>query len=98
MMSNKAILSSCYHQDFLYHHGTFASGGITLLGSAVPHAARKLVDPGHARLLPPVAALLSTVYLRDDIARSASSRIELPTSLLSAPVWAYSLWTTRSNG
>jgi iron complex transport system permease protein len=70
------------------------AGLVGFVGLVVPHAARRLVGPGHRRLLP-VAALLGGGLLvaADAIARSA--RTEVPvgvvTALLGAPVFAFLL-------
>jgi iron complex transport system permease protein len=56
------------------------SGGVGWVGLVVPHLARLLVGPDHARLLP-TAAVLGGIYLlaMDDIARSVTEQ-ELPIS------------------
>lgn len=76
------------------------AGLVGFVGLVVPHAARRLVGPGHRRLLP-VAALLGGGLLvaADAIARSA--RTEVPvgvvTALLGAPVFAFLLRRTPSS-
>ncbi len=75
------------------------AGLVGFVGLVVPHAARRLVGPGHRRLLP-VAALLGGGLLvaADAIARSA--RTEVPvgvvTALLGAPVFAVLLRRTST--
>ncbi|HVY99031.1 MAG TPA: iron ABC transporter permease [Dongiaceae bacterium] len=81
--------------------GIVATSGIVgWVGLVIPHVARALVGPDHARLLP-VAALLGAVYLLlvDDIARTATVA-ELPigiiTALIGVPVFALILRRVQS--
>lgn len=78
------------------------SGGIGWVGLIVPHLARMLVGPDHARLLP-AAALLGGLYLlaMDDLARCAGAQeipIGLLTSVVGTPVFAGLFWKTQSKG
>jgi iron complex transport system permease protein len=72
------------------------SGMIGFVGLFVPHAARRLVGPGH-RVLLAAAALLGGAFLVavDAIARTAAAPAEFPvgvlTSLLGAPAFLYVL-------
>jgi iron complex transport system permease protein len=73
--------------------GIVATSGIVgWVGLVIPHLARALVGPDHARLLP-ASALLGAIYLLlvDDIARTATVA-ELPigiiTALIGVPVFA----------
>ena len=66
------------------------AGVIAFVGLVVPHAARRLVGPAHARLLPASAYLGSLLLLGTDcLARTAAPPNELPlgvlTSLLGVP-------------
>lgn len=65
--------------------GVVATSGIVgWVGLIIPHMARSLVGPDHARLLP-VSALLGAIYLLlvDDIARTATVA-ELPIGIITA--------------
>lgn len=78
------------------------SGGVGFVGLVVPHLARMLVGPEHARLLP-AAALLGGSYLlaMDDIARSIAPEeipIGLLTSMVGMPVFAYLFWRMQGRG
>lgn len=72
------------------------TGGIAFVGLVVPHLARLLVGPAHARLLP-LAAMLGAVLLvgSDLICRALPAETNLPlgvvTSLLGAPYFLYLL-------
>jgi iron complex transport system permease protein len=78
------------------------SGGVAWVGLIIPHLARAIVGPDHARLMP-TAALLGGFYLLgiDDVARSLTEQ-ELPigflTGVIGAPVFAFLFWRTRSRG
>jgi iron complex transport system permease protein len=78
------------------------SGGVGWVGLIVPHIARLMVGPDHARLLP-TSALLGGIYLlcMDDIARSATGQ-EIPvgflTSIVGTPVFAFLFWRLRGRG
>ncbi|GLK77702.1 iron ABC transporter permease [Methylopila jiangsuensis] len=73
------------------------SGLIAFVGLIAPHAARRLVGPRHARILP-VAALIGAVIVMaaDLTGRIALSPLQLPagvlTALIGAPVFAALLW------
>ena len=78
------------------------SGAIGWIGLIVPHWARFLVGPDHARVLP-VAALIGAIYLLlvDDIARvltDAEIPIGFLTSIVGAPIFAALFWRTQSQG
>lgn len=78
------------------------SGGIGWVGLIVPHIARLLVGPDHARLLP-ASALLGGLYVLglDDLARTLGSHeipIGLLTGLIGAPVFAYLFWRYEARG
>jgi len=79
-----------------------ASGGVGWIGLVIPHLARFMVGPEHARLLP-VSALLGGLYLlaMDDLSRSAAATeipIGLLTSALGAPAFALLVWRTQRQG
>lgn len=81
--------------------GVVATSGIVgWVGLVIPHLARGLVGPDHARLLP-VSALLGAIYLLfvDNIARTATVA-ELPigiiTALIGVPVFALILRRIQS--
>jgi iron complex transport system permease protein len=76
------------------------SGIIGWVGLVIPHLARGLVGPDHARLLP-VSALLGAIYLLmvDDIARTATVAevpIGIITALVGVPVFALILRRIQS--
>ncbi|WP_280355686.1 FecCD family ABC transporter permease [Nocardia otitidiscaviarum] len=77
-----------------------AAGAIGFVGLVLPHAARFLVGPGHARLLP-VTVLLGAVFMvwADTLARSAFGAREVPvgvvTALLGVPAFAILLARRR---
>jgi iron complex transport system permease protein len=77
-----------------------AAGAIGFVGLVLPHAARALVGPGHARLLP-VTALCGAVFLVwiDTAARTVIDPQEVPvgvmTSLVGVPAFVYVLHRTR---
>ncbi|WP_149181637.1 iron ABC transporter permease [Streptomyces sp. TRM49041] len=79
-----------------------ASGAIGFVGLVLPHAARALVGPGHARLLP-AAALGGAVFLVciDTVARTVIEPQEVPvgvmTSLVGVPAFVLVLYRTRRN-
>lgn len=78
------------------------SGGVGFVGLVVPHLARMIVGPEHARLLP-ASALLGGIYLlaMDDIARSVTAQeipIGLLTSMVGMPVFAYLFWKMQGKG
>lgn len=76
-------------------------GVVAFVGLLVPHAARRLVGPGHAALLP-AAALLggAFVVVSDVLARTALPPNELPltvvTSLLGTPAFLLLLRSLRA--
>ncbi|MFI9208472.1 FecCD family ABC transporter permease [Streptomyces sp. NPDC053253] len=77
-----------------------AAGAIGFVGLVLPHAARALVGPGHARLLP-VTALAGAVFLvwADTLARTVLDPQEVPvgvvTSLIGVPAFVLVLYRTR---
>ncbi|MGW1786530.1 FecCD family ABC transporter permease [Streptomyces sp. NPDC002143] len=77
-----------------------AAGAIGFVGLVLPHAARALVGPGHARLLP-VSALAGAVFLvwADTLARTVLDPQEVPvgvvTSLVGVPAFVLVLYRTR---
>jgi iron complex transport system permease protein len=78
------------------------SGGVGWVGLIVPHVARMLAGPEHARLMP-VSAFLGGFYLlaMDDLARSATGQeipIGLLTAVVGAPVFAIMFWRLQSKG
>ena len=78
------------------------SGGVGWVGLIVPHLARMLVGPDHARLLP-TSAFLGGIYLlaMDDAVRSVSGQeipIGLVTSFVGTPIFAVLFWKTQSKG
>nr|WP_229859507.1 iron chelate uptake ABC transporter family permease subunit [Streptomyces poonensis] len=80
-----------------------SAGAIGFVGLVLPHAARALVGPGHARLLP-VAALAGAVFLVwvDTLARTVLDPQEVPvgvvTSLIGVPAFVLVLYRTRRAG
>ncbi|WP_306320246.1 MULTISPECIES: iron ABC transporter permease [unclassified Streptomyces] len=78
-----------------------AAGAIGFVGLVLPHAARALVGPGHARLLP-VTALSGAVFLVwvDTVARTVLEPQEVPvgvvTSLIGVPAFVLVLYRGRS--
>ncbi|MER7622231.1 iron chelate uptake ABC transporter family permease subunit [Streptomyces sp. NPDC126503] len=80
-----------------------AAGAIGFVGLVLPHAARALAGPGHARLLP-VTALAGAVFLvwADTLARTVLEPQEVPvgvvTSLIGVPAFVLVLYRTRSAG
>ncbi|GAA2285096.1 ABC transporter permease [Streptomyces ruber] len=77
-----------------------AAGAIGFVGLVLPHAARALAGPGHARLLP-VTALAGAVFLVwvDTLARTVLDPQEVPvgvvTSLIGVPAFVLVLYRTR---
>lgn len=77
-----------------------AAGLIGFVGLIAPHAARRLVGPSHARLIP-ITALLggALVMAADLLGRSIAAPLQLPaglvTALIGAPFFAYLLWGRR---
>ncbi|MET8576097.1 iron chelate uptake ABC transporter family permease subunit [Streptomyces sp. NPDC005012] len=77
-----------------------SAGAIGFVGLVLPHAARALVGPGHARLLP-VTALAGAVFLvwADTLARTVLDPQEVPvgvvTSLIGVPAFVLVLYRTR---
>ncbi|WP_433545260.1 FecCD family ABC transporter permease [Streptomyces sp. CA-294286] len=77
-----------------------SAGAIGFVGLVLPHAARALVGPGHARLLP-VSALAGAVFLvwADTLARTVLDPQEVPvgvvTSLVGVPAFVLILYRTR---
>ncbi|MCX5229492.1 iron chelate uptake ABC transporter family permease subunit [Streptomyces sp. NPDC006553] len=77
-----------------------AAGAIGFVGLVLPHAARALVGPGHARLLP-VTAVTGAVFLvwADTLARTVLDPQEVPvgvvTSLIGVPAFVLVLYRTR---
>ncbi|MDK1476626.1 iron chelate uptake ABC transporter family permease subunit [Streptomyces sp. 549] len=77
-----------------------SAGAIGFVGLVLPHAARALVGPGHARLLP-VTALAGAVFLVwiDTLARTVLDPQEIPvgvvTSLVGVPAFVLVLHRTR---
>ncbi|MEV1024886.1 iron chelate uptake ABC transporter family permease subunit [Streptomyces sp. NPDC050264] len=78
-----------------------AAGAIGFVGLVLPHAARALVGPGHARLLP-VTALAGAVFLVwvDTLARTVLEPQEVPvgvvTSLIGVPAFVLVLYRGRA--
>lgn len=78
-----------------------SSGAIGFVGLVLPHAARALVGPGHARLLP-VSALAGAVFLVwvDTLARTVLDPQEVPvgvvTSLIGVPVFVLVLYRSKT--
>ncbi|WP_406428642.1 FecCD family ABC transporter permease [Streptomyces sp. NBC_00147] len=78
-----------------------SAGAIGFVGLVLPHAARALAGPGHARLLP-VTALAGAVFLVwvDTLARTVLDPQEVPvgvvTSLIGVPAFVLVLYRTRS--
>ncbi|MFJ4716312.1 FecCD family ABC transporter permease [Streptomyces sp. NPDC088785] len=78
-----------------------AAGAIGFVGLVLPHAARALVGPGHARLLP-VTALAGAVFLVwvDAAARTVLAPQEVPvgvvTSLIGVPAFVLVLYRRRA--
>ncbi|MBO1330354.1 iron ABC transporter permease [Streptomyces sp. VRA16 Mangrove soil] len=78
-----------------------AAGAIGFVGLVLPHAARALVGPGHARLLP-VTALAGAVFLVwvDTVARTVLEPQEVPvgvvTSLIGVPAFVLVLHRGRA--
>lgn len=76
-----------------------AAGAIGFVGLVLPHAARALAGPGHARLLP-VTALAGAVFLvwADTLARTLLDPQEVPvgvvTSLVGVPAFVLVLYRT----
>ncbi len=75
-------------------------GSIGFVGLVVPHAARFLVGPGHARLLP-ASLMLGAIFM---VLADIASRIIVPqqvlpigvvTALVGAPAFAAILYRTR---
>ncbi len=79
---------------------TALTGVIGFVGLVVPHVARGLIGPGHARLLPASALLGGTLLLGVDILTRTVSAIALPpgviTSLLGTPVFLVVLSRMRT--
>jgi iron complex transport system permease protein len=77
-----------------------SAGAIGFVGLVLPHAARALTGPGHARLLP-VTALAGAVFLVwvDTLARTVLDPQEVPvgvvTSLIGVPAFVAVLYRTR---
>ncbi|GAB3180943.1 hypothetical protein GCM10027162_35390 [Streptomyces incanus] len=77
-----------------------SAGAIGFVGLVLPHAARALVGPGHARLLP-VTALAGAVFLvwADTLARTVLDPQDVPvgvvTSLVGVPAFVLVLYRTR---
>ncbi|WP_328337233.1 FecCD family ABC transporter permease [Streptomyces violaceus] len=77
-----------------------SAGAIGFVGLVLPHAARALAGPGHARLLP-VTALAGAVFLVwvDTLARTVLDPQEVPvgvvTSLIGVPAFVAVLYRTR---
>ncbi|WP_408055412.1 FecCD family ABC transporter permease [Streptomyces paludis] len=77
-----------------------SAGAIGFVGLVLPHAARALVGPGHARLLP-VTALAGAVFLVwvDTLARTVLDPQEVPvgvvTSLIGVPAFVLVLYRGR---
>jgi iron complex transport system permease protein len=72
------------------------TGGIALLGLVVPHLARLLVGPLHARLLPTSALLGALLLVGSDLAcrlapPDANLRLGVVTTLLGAPYFLFLL-------
>ncbi|MEO9960794.1 iron ABC transporter permease [Nisaea sp.] len=77
-----------------------AAGLIGFVGLVAPHVARRLIGPGHARLLP-ISALMGAVLVvaADLVGRVMLAPAELPvgivTALVGVPFFAYLLWSWR---
>ncbi|CDQ21454.1 iron complex transport system permease protein [Halobacillus karajensis] len=76
-----------------------AGGGIAFLGLVAPHIARRIVGPGHERMIP-VASLIGAVLLvtADMIGKNIIAPAEIPVgiivSLVSTPYFVYLLMKT----
>ncbi|MEJ8476552.1 FecCD family ABC transporter permease [Roseibium algae] len=77
-----------------------AAGLIGFVGLIAPHIARRLVGPGHRRILP-VSALIGAVLVMaaDLLGRTVIAPSQLPaglvTALIGAPFFGYLLWKHR---
>ncbi|MGY0489033.1 FecCD family ABC transporter permease [Streptomyces sp. WG-D5] len=77
------------------------AGAIGFVGLVLPHAARALVGPGHARLLP-VTALTGALFLVwvDTVARTVLDPQEVPvgvvTSLIGVPAFVFVLYRRKA--
>lgn len=77
-----------------------AAGLIGFVGLVAPHMARRLVGPGHARLIPVSALIGGSLVMAADLAgRTVIAPAQLPagivTALIGAPFFAYLLWGRR---
>jgi len=77
-----------------------AAGLIGFVGLIAPHAARRLVGPSHAHLIPVTALLGGTLVMAADfMGRTIAAPVQLPaglvTALIGAPFFAYLLWGRR---
>jgi iron complex transport system permease protein len=80
-----------------------AAGPIAFVALAVPHAARRLVGPSHAWLLPACALLGAVFLMLADIvgrvvARPAELEVGVMTALLGAPVLVHLVRRSRATG
>lgn len=76
------------------------AGLIGFVGLIAPHMARRLVGPGHARLVPVSALIGAVLVMAADLAgRTVIAPAQLPaglvTALIGAPFFAYLLWDRR---
>ncbi|HWU16777.1 MAG TPA: iron ABC transporter permease [Devosia sp.] len=76
------------------------AGLIGFVGLIAPHLARRMVGPGHARLLPASALVGGLLLMAADlVGRTIIAPVQLPagivTALIGAPFLAYLLWGRR---
>ncbi|MBX0359747.1 iron ABC transporter permease [Halobacillus sp. Nhm2S1] len=77
-----------------------AGGGIAFLGLVAPHIARRIVGPGHQRMIP-TAALIGAIFLvvADTIGKNIIAPAEIPVgivvSIVSTPYFVYLLMKTQ---
>ncbi|MYL72586.1 iron chelate uptake ABC transporter family permease subunit [Halobacillus litoralis] len=77
-----------------------AGGGIAFLGLVAPHIARRIVGPGHQRMIP-AAALIGAIFLvvADTIGKNIIAPAEIPVgivvSIVSTPYFVYLLMKTQ---
>lgn len=77
-----------------------AAGLVGFVGLVAPHVARRMIGPGHARLLPISALTGAVLVVAADLAgRVMLAPAELPagivTALVGVPFFAYLLWSWR---
>ena len=77
-----------------------AGGGIAFLGLVAPHIVRRIVGPGHQRMIP-TAALIGAIFLvvADTIGKNIIAPAEIPVgivvSIVSTPYFVYLLMKTQ---